>query len=101
VAAETGPFAMNDDPSRVPLVTDLHSTKGEPEPEQAWQEPVDRLLIHLKTKPAGLETAEVRTRLAIYGPNDAATVKRSPLWLQFLGRFGNPPCRRPSGATER
>jgi P-type Mg2+ transporter len=81
---------MNDDPSRVPLVTDLHSTKGEPEPEQVWQEPVDRLLIHLKTKPAGLETAEVRTRLAIYGPNDAATVKRSPLWLQFLGRFGNP-----------
>ena len=41
---------MNDDPSRVPLVTDLHSTKGEPEPEQVWQEPADRLLIHLKTK---------------------------------------------------
>jgi Mg2+-importing ATPase len=28
--------------------------------------------------------------LATYGPNDAATVKRSPLWLQFLVRFRNP-----------
>jgi Mg2+-importing ATPase len=25
-----------------------------------------------------------------YGPNDAAAVKRSPLWLQFLARFRNP-----------
>jgi Mg2+-importing ATPase len=38
----------------------------------------------------GLDTAEVRSRLATYGPNDAATVKRSPLWLQFLARFRNP-----------
>jgi hypothetical protein len=28
--------------------------------------------------------------LAAFGPNDAATVKRSPLWLQFLSRFRNP-----------
>ena len=44
----------------------------------------------LATTPAGLDTAQVRLRLATYGPNDAATVKRSPLWLQFLARFRNP-----------
>ena len=42
------------------------------------------------TTPAGLDTAEVQSRLTTYGPNDAATVKRSPLWLQFLARFRNP-----------
>ena len=31
-----------------------------------------------------------QSRLTTYGPNDAATVKRSPLWLQFLARFRNP-----------
>ena len=43
-----------------------------------------------RTTPAGLNTAEVQSRLTTYGPNDAATVKRSPLWLQFLARFRNP-----------
>jgi Mg2+-importing ATPase len=33
---------------------------------------------------------DVRTRSATYGPNDAATVKQSPLWRQFLRRFANP-----------
>jgi Mg2+-importing ATPase len=28
--------------------------------------------------------------LLTYGPNDAATVKHLPLWLQFLARFRNP-----------
>jgi Mg2+-importing ATPase len=28
--------------------------------------------------------------LTTFGPNDAAIVKRSPLWLQFLIRFRNP-----------
>ena len=31
-----------------------------------------------------------QSRRKPFGPNDAATVKRSPLWLQFLARFGNP-----------
>jgi P-type Mg2+ transporter len=64
--------------------------KGEPGPEDIWKEPATQLLLRLATTPAGLDTAEVRSRLATYGPNDAATVKRSPLWLQFLARFRNP-----------
>jgi P-type Mg2+ transporter len=63
---------------------------GEPGPEEVWQEPLDRLLIRLATTQAGLASTEVQSRLATYGPNDAATVKRSPLWLQFLARFRNP-----------
>jgi Mg2+-importing ATPase len=57
---------------------------------EIWKGPADRLLKRLATTPGGLDTAEVQKRLATYGPNDAATVKRSPLWLQFLARFGNP-----------
>ena len=63
---------------------------GELGPEEIWKEPVDRLLTRLATTRAGLDTAEVQSRLARYGPNTAATVKRSPLWLQFLARFRNP-----------
>jgi P-type Mg2+ transporter len=59
-------------------------------PQEIWTEPLDRLLARLATTPAGLNTAEVQSRLATYGPNDAATVKRSPLWRQFLARFRNP-----------
>jgi len=55
-----------------------------------WQEPVDWLLARLATTAAGLANAEAQSRLSTYGPNDAATVKRSPLWLQFLARFRNP-----------
>jgi Mg2+-importing ATPase len=63
---------------------------GELGPEEIWNERIDRLLVRLATTPAGLSSAEVRSRLTTYGPNDAATVKRSPLWLQFLARFRNP-----------
>ena len=59
-------------------------------PEEIWTEPLDRLLARLATTRAGLNSAEVQSRLATYGPNDAATVKRSPLWWQFLARFSNP-----------
>jgi P-type Mg2+ transporter len=58
--------------------------------EDVWKEPVDRLLVRLAATPAGLKAAEAQSRLATYGLNDAATVKRSPLWLQFLLRFRNP-----------
>ena len=74
----------------LPLTAQAHPGTGEPGPEQIWQEPTDRLLVRLKTDAAGLDSAEVRSRLATYGPNDAATVKRTPLWLQFLARFKNP-----------
>lgn len=59
-------------------------------PEEIWKEPVDRLLIRLATTSGGLGTAEAKSRLTTFGPNDAATVKRSPLWLQFFTRFRNP-----------
>jgi Mg2+-importing ATPase len=64
--------------------------KDELGPEEIWKEPLDRILTRLATTPAGLATAEVQSRLTTYGPNDAATVKRSPLWLQFLARFRSP-----------
>ncbi len=63
---------------------------GELAPEEIWKEPADRLLARLTTTPAGLNTAEALSRLSTYGLNDAATVKRSPLWLQFLARFRSP-----------
>ncbi len=63
---------------------------GELDPEEIWREPAARLLVRLATSAAGLGAAEVRSRLTAYGPNDAATVKRAPLWLQFLARFRNP-----------
>jgi P-type Mg2+ transporter len=59
-------------------------------PEALWQERLEHLLVLLRTTPAGLSGAEAKARLAVYGLNDAATVKRSPVWLQFLARFRNP-----------
>ena len=66
------------------------ATTGEPSTEDIWRAPLDRLLAELATTPAGLKTAEARSRQATYGANDASTVKRLPLWLQFLARFRNP-----------
>ena len=58
--------------------------------EEIWQEPVDRILARLMTSAVGLDAAEAQLRLKTFGPNDAATVKQSPRWLQFLSRFRNP-----------
>src|SRR5664279_3264458 len=58
--------------------------------EEVWKEPVDRIIARLVTSAAGLTTADVQSRLGTFGPNNAAEVKRSPLWLQFLSRFRNP-----------
>ncbi len=58
--------------------------------EEIWMEPIDRLLLRLATTAAGLDPTEVQSRLKAFGLNDAAVVKRSPLWLQFLSRFRNP-----------
>ncbi len=44
---------MDANPSAMPLVKEAHSAEGEPEPEQVWQEPADRLLILLKTNTHG------------------------------------------------
>jgi Mg2+-importing ATPase len=59
-------------------------------PEEIWMAPVEQILKRLKTTPAGLDSASVQARLKLYGPNDAATVKKTPLSLQFLSRVSNP-----------
>ena len=64
--------------------------RGEPGPNEFWAQPVNQLLLSLATTRGGLTDAEAQSRLSIYGPNDAADEKRSPLWLQFLGHFRNP-----------
>ncbi len=58
--------------------------------DEVWKEPTARLLARLVTSSAGLEIDEARSRLAIYGPNDAAAIKSQPLWLRFATRFRNP-----------
>ena len=58
--------------------------------EDVWREPVAQLLGRLRTTLRGLEAADAKSRIATYGPNDAASVKRTPLWLRFLARFTNP-----------
>lgn len=68
----------------------IDPARPEIEPAAIWSEPLDRLLFRLDTRPAGLGASDARSRLAIYGPNDAAAAKRSPPWLQFLARFRNP-----------
>jgi hypothetical protein len=62
---------------------------GEIGVEEIWKVPVDRILSRLATSAAGINSAEVQSRLRTFGPNDAAVVK-TPLWLQFLSRFRNP-----------
>ncbi len=79
-----------DGPSGPHRVSVTDAAKAEPEPEEIWREPADWLLGRLATKLSGLDAAEVGSRLAAYGPNDAASSKRVPLWLQFVARFRNP-----------
>ena len=52
----------------------MNPENGDLGPEEIWNERTDRLLVRLATTPAGLDSAEVRSRLTTYGPNDAATV---------------------------
>jgi Mg2+-importing ATPase len=69
---------------------DKASVDGDLGADEVWQGSLDRLLTRLATTPAGLAAAEAQSRLLTYGPNDAATIKPVPLWLQFLSRFRNP-----------
>ncbi len=57
---------------------------------ELWNRPLDRVLADLGATPRGLASEEATRRLRLYGPNDALTRRRRPLWLRFLGRFGNP-----------
>lgn len=71
-------------------VPSIPSMQGEMGADDIWKSPLAGLLTQLKTTPAGLSGAEAQLRLGSFGPNDAATAKRAPLWLQFLARFRNP-----------
>jgi P-type Mg2+ transporter len=64
-----------------------HTADCEIDAEEFWKEPADRLLVRLVTTPAGLAVDEAEARSKKFGLNDAVTVKRSPLWVQFLSRF--------------
>lgn len=55
-----------------------------------WSEPIEQLLAQLSTSRPGLSTVAAEARLAEHGPNDAAAVRRTPRWLEFLARFRNP-----------
>jgi len=58
--------------------------------DELWKAPLKNILDNLAATASGLSSAEAASRLVAYGLNDAATVKRSPLWLQFLARFRSP-----------
>jgi Mg2+-importing ATPase len=62
----------------------------EPEAADIWKATSASLLQRLNATPDGLSISDARSRLAIFGFNNAATAKQLPLWLQFLGRFRNP-----------
>ena len=73
---------MNDHPSDLPPDTGINpAAPAELEAEQIWQEPASTLLTRLRTRTGGLDSTEAQARLATFGPNDAATVKRNPLWI--------------------
>ena len=59
-------------------------------PDEVWTISADQVLCRLATTPSGITTEETRLRQTIYGLNDTADPKRSPLWLQFLARFRSP-----------
>lgn len=81
---------MNAEGIRAARASTVASDNSALSPEEIWTTPVVQILARLETTPAGLDSASVQARLKLYGPNDAATVKRTPLWLQFLSRFSNP-----------
>jgi len=70
---------------------DAHQAAGRASDGDAfWRGPTAAMLARLATTEAGLDAGEAARRLERHGPNDATRVKRSPLWLQLLGRFANP-----------
>lgn len=55
-----------------------------------WNETEPALFERLRSSAAGLDSGEAGRRLAAYGPNDPAAVKKPPTWLRFLARFRSP-----------
>ena len=58
--------------------------------EEIWQDTSAQLLLRLESSQTGLTSPEARARLQHYGLNDAAAVKATSPWRQFLVRFRNP-----------
>ena len=78
--------------ARRPQVADVtDATIPDPQDDTPfWAEPTASLFARLRSGPAGLAGAEAAARLAVYGPNDAAAVRRQPRWLSFVARLRNP-----------
>jgi Mg2+-importing ATPase len=55
-----------------------------------WSETSDRVLADLQATPAGLTSAQARTRLATYGPNALQAHHRTGDFLLFLRQFQSP-----------
>ena len=55
-----------------------------------WAGPTEPLLSRLQARTTGLTATEAAAGLAAYGPNDPAAVKRTPGWVRFAARLGNP-----------
>jgi Mg2+-importing ATPase len=54
------------------------------------QPPISDLFKQLNSSPQGLTTQEAQERLARYGPNEPAPVRKTPIILQILQFFANP-----------
>ncbi|HWA44685.1 MAG TPA: magnesium-translocating P-type ATPase [Hypericibacter adhaerens] len=61
-----------------------------PLPEDFWNLTAERAAGLLSAGLDGLSDAEAASRARRYGPNDAAQIRRAPLWLQYIARFKNP-----------
>ncbi|MCC9000811.1 MAG: magnesium-translocating P-type ATPase, partial [Candidatus Contendobacter sp.] len=55
-----------------------------------WLQPLSEPQAESATDATGLSSAEARSRLAQFGPNQFRDHQEQPLWLQFLSRFKNP-----------
>ena len=81
---------MTDTPKRTVVTSAAPARIGGTAADDIWKLSADRLLASLGAGLQGLSENDARARLKTYGPNTAATVKSTPLWLQFISRFGNP-----------
>jgi len=61
-----------------------------PLPEDFWNLTAEQAAQGLGAGLAGLSDSEAAARIGRYGPNDAAQLRRAPLWFQYLARFKNP-----------
>ena len=74
-----------------PLAAPTAPGTSSPIPATAfWAKPVAISFADLETTEKGLTTGEATKRLAHYGRNDAATIRRASPLFRFVQRFANP-----------